>query len=334
LEVTFSTMSVPFVLRDDEITAALPIHSRVRVFHDMYKQAEGCFWTVDEIKFDRDRIDWEKLNSDEQFFIGTILSFFAPSDIIVNNNLADNFLRIFKHFHIARLLTFQMMIEGTHAETYATQIDILPIPQEQKNNLLDSLRTMPVIKAKNDWCGMWTPERASIGECLVAWACVEGIFFSGAFCAIFWLKKRNLMPGLTFSNELISRDEGLHRDTSVALFHALAEDGGPEHVPSTERIIDIVRQAVDLEKEFICKALPVELIGMNSALMSEYIEFVADHLCVALGVGRIFNVANPFPWMDMISIEGKTNFFEKRVGEYAKSTIASNEDTLELDADF
>lgn len=308
---------------ESDVMSALPIPSSLRHIYDMYKKAEGCFWTLDEIDFSHDRKDWEeKLNDDERHFLSMVLAFFSASDIIVNNNLGDNFLRELKPFVVRQLLTFQMMIENVHSLTYATTIDVLVPDPDRKLALLDALKSFPPVQAKAAWCDRWTdPMTASLGERLVAWACVEGIFFSGSFCALFWLKKRNLMPGVTFSNELISRDEGLHRDTSIALFHLLPHSQRPDE----ERVLEIVLSAVSKEKGFVCDALPVNLIGMNARMMATYIEFVADHLLSSLGYGTHFNVTNPFPWMDMISIEGKTNFFEKRVGEYAKSKIPRTE---------
>ena len=308
---------------DDEVMSALPIPVELRHIYDMYKKAEGCFWTLDEIDFSHDRKDWEeKLTEDERHFLSMVLAFFSASDIIVNNNLGDNFMRELKPFVVRQLLTFQMMMENIHSLTYATTIDALVPDPKRKHDLLDALRIFPPVQAKAAWCDRWTnPETASLGERLVAWACVEGIFFSGSFCALFWLKKRNLMPGVTFSNELISRDEGLHRDTSIALFHLLPERARPDHA----RILEIVCDAVVKEKGFVCDALPVDLIGMNARTMATYIEFVADHLLSSLGYDTHYDAANPFPWMDMISIEGKTNFFEKRVGEYSKAKIPRTE---------
>lgn len=321
-----SEISVPMLCREDEILSALPVRPELRIIHDMYKRAEGSFWTLDEIDFSQDKLDWDtKMSADDRHFFSTVFAFFSASDIIVNNNLGDNFLREFKPFVVKQLLTFQMMIENIHSVTYATTIDILIPDPAEKLKLLDALRHFPAVKAKAEWCDRWTdPASATLGERLVAWACVEGIFFSGSFCALFWLKKRNLMPGATFSNELISRDEGLHRDTSVALFKLLE----PEFRPTPLRVLEIVLSAVQFEKAFVCDALPVDLIGINSRTMAQYIEFVADHLLSSLGMATHFAVQNPFPWMDLISVEGKTNFFEKRVGEYAKSKIPMNDTAL------
>jgi ribonucleotide reductase beta subunit family protein with ferritin-like domain len=311
------------LLRDDPIMSALPVAPELEHIHAMYKRAEGAFWTVDEVDFAQDRRDWEtKLTDEERHFLSMVLAFFSASDIIVNNNLADTFLREFKPFVVRRLLTYQMMMENIHSETYALTIDVLVPDRARKLRLLNALQEVPAVQHKAAWCGRWSdPASASLGERLVAWACVEGIFFSGSFCALFWLKSRNLMPGTTFTNELISRDEGLHRETSVALYHLL-----PAAMrPSAERVLEIVTSAVAHERDFINHALPENLTGMNAALMGQYIECVADHLLRALGLANHYGSANPFPWMDMISMEGKTNFFEKRVGEYAKAKIARNE---------
>jgi ribonucleotide reductase beta subunit family protein with ferritin-like domain len=311
------------LLQDDEVMSALPVRPELQHIHDMYKKAEGAFWTVDEIDFAQDRHDWEtKLTEEERGFLSMVFAFFSASDIIVNNNLADTFLREMKPFVVRRLLTYQMMMENIHSETYAITIDVLVPDKARKLRLLDALREVPAVREKAAWCDRWSdPAAASLGERLVAWACVEGIFFSGSFCALFWLKSRNLMPGATFSNELISRDEGLHRDTSVALFHLLPAD----QKPSPERRLEIVTSAVAHEKAFIMHALPQNLAGMNADMMGCYIECVADNLLRALAMDGHYGTPNPFPWMDMISLPGKTNFFEKRVGEYAKARVAKNQ---------
>jgi ribonucleotide reductase beta subunit family protein with ferritin-like domain len=323
------------LLEEDEVMSALPVRPELQHIHDMYKKAEGAFWTLDEIDFAQDRHDWEtKLNEEERGFLSMVFAFFSASDIIVNNNLADTFLREFKPFVVRRLLAFQMMMENIHSETYAITIDVLVPDKARKLRLLNALRDVPAVREKAAWCERWSDLSVPLGERLVAWACVEGVFFSGSFCALFWLKSRNLMPGTTFTNELISRDEGLHRETSVALYHLL-----PAAMrPSPERVLEIVTSAVGHERDFITHSLPENLAGMNAGLMGEYIECVADNLLRALGLPDHYRSANPFPWMDMISIEGKTNFFEKRVGEYAKARIARNEgadDQLDFnDEDF
>jgi ribonucleotide reductase beta subunit family protein with ferritin-like domain len=311
------------LLQEDPVMSALPVRPELQHIHDMYKKAEGAFWTVDEVDFGQDRHDWEtKLTEAERGFLGMVFAFFSASDIIVNNNLAETFLRELKPFVVRRLLAFQMMMENIHSETYAITIDVLVPDKDKKLRLLDALREVPAVREKAAWCDRWSdPATATLGERLVAWACVEGIFFSGSFCALFWLKSRNLMPGATFSNELISRDEGLHRETSVALFHLLPED----QKPSPERCLEIVASAVRHETAFIGHALPQNLAGMNADLMGQYIQCVADNLLRALRLPNHFGTHNPFPFMDMISLPGKTNFFEKRVGEYAKARVARNQ---------
>ena len=306
----------------DPILSALPKRPEFAEIDHLYERAESAFWTVHEIDFSQDRAHWDALTPPERQFISWILAFFSASDIIVNNNLGENFLREFLPFSIRRLLAFQMMIENTHSMTYATNIEeLIPDPAE-KLRLLDALSTFPPIQRKAAWCERWTdPATATLGERLVAWACVEGIFFSGSFCALFWLKKRNLMPGTTFANELISRDEGLHRDTSIALYRLLPAGDKVSYA----RLLEIVVSAVDFEKAFIGEAMPEGLTGMNAGLMGQYIEFVADHLITSLGFAAHYGTPNPFPWMDLISLEGKTNFFERRVGEYSRSTVPGNE---------
>jgi len=296
-----------------------------------YKRAEASFWTAEEIDLQTDLIDWEtKLNDNERHFVKHILAFFAASDGIVNENLAENFLSEVQYTEAKFFYGFQIAIENIHSETYSLLIDTYIKEKEEKNYLFNAIETMPCVREKADWALKWI-EEGSFAERLVAFAAVEGIFFSGSFCSIFWLKKRGLMPGLSFSNELISRDEGLHCDFACLLYK--------NHVTnklSKEKIEKIILNAVEIEKEFILEALPVKLIGMNSELMSEYIEFVADRLLVELGNSKVFNVSNPFDFMDMISIQGKTNFFEKRVGEYQKAGVLNNDSQTKftLDEDF
>ena len=260
--------------------------------------------------------DWDGLTNDEQHFISNVLAFFAASDGIINENLASNFATEVQCVEARCFYGFQIAMENIHSETYSLLIDTYVKNQKEKVRLLNAIKTVPSVMKKADWALKWCDRNnASFGERLVAFAAVEGIFFSGSFCAIFWLKKRGLMPGLAFSNELISRDEGLHCDFACLLYSKLTnklQEG---------RIIDIVTSAVEIEKEFVVDSLPVELIGMNSKLMCEYIEFCADRLLVALGLSKHYNAINPFEWMEMISLQGKTNFFEKRVGEYAKSGV-------------
>ncbi len=292
-----------------------------------YKKAEASFWTAEELDLSQDPKDWkEKLNDNERFFIENVLAFFAASDGIVNENLAVNFTNEVQYPEAKFFYGFQIMMENIHSETYSLLIDTYVNDDEKKAKLLNAIETMPPVKKKAEWALKWV-ESESFIERLVAFCVVEGIFFSGSFCSLFWLKKRGLMPGLTFSNELISRDEGMHCDFAALLYN--------EHIVnklSRERILEIILDAVEIEKEFITEALPVSLIGMNSELMTQYIEFVADGLLKDLKQEPYFNVENPFDFMVNIALEGKTNFFEKRVGEYQKSGIA-NENVSAFDSD-
>jgi ribonucleoside-diphosphate reductase subunit M2 len=297
----------------------------------MYKQALACFWTVEEVDLTYDVKDWDGLTNDEQHFISNVLAFFAASDGIINENLATNFATEVQCVEARCFYGFQIAMENIHSETYSLLIDTYVKNQKEKVRLLNAIKTVPSVMKKAEWALKWCDRNsASFGERLVAFAAVEGIFFSGSFCAIFWLKKRGLMPGLAFSNELISRDEGLHCDFACLMYSKLTnklQEG---------RIIDIVKSAVDIEKEFVVNSLPVELIGMNSKLMCEYIEFCADRLIVALGFTKYYSTVNPFEWMEVISLQGKTNFFEKRVGEYAKSRVGviAEEQIFSTDAAF
>ena len=290
-------------------------------------------WTAEEIDLAPDIVDWStKLNDDERFFIKHVLAFFAASDGIVNENLAENFLSEVQYTEAKFFYGFQVMMENVHSETYSLLIDTYIKDAKEKDYLLNAIETFDPVKKKAEWALNWI-ENGSFAQRLVAFAAVEGIFFSGSFCSIFWLKKRGLMPGLTFSNELISRDEGLHCDFAVMLYN--------NHLAnkiSKEEVEEIITRAVEIEKEFVTDSLPVKLIGMNADLMSQYIEFVADRLLVELGNEKVYNVSNPFDFMDMINLQGKTNFFEKRVGEYQKSGVknSSSDDTMtfSLDSDF
>jgi ribonucleoside-diphosphate reductase beta chain len=296
-----------------------------------YKKAEASFWTAEEIDLSTDLVDWEnKLNDDEKHFVKHILAFFAASDGIVNENLAENFLSEVQYTEAKFFYGFQVAIENIHSETYSLLIDTYIKDTKEKNYLFNAIDTLDCVRKKADWALRWIDE-GSFQERLVAFAAVEGIFFSGSFCSIFWLKKRGLMPGLSFSNELISRDEGLHCDFACLLYNNHVVNKLPK-----EHIKKIILDAVEIEKEFILEALPVKLIGMNSDLMSQYIEFVADRLLSELQCEKHFNVTNPFDFMDMISIQGKTNFFEKRVAEYQKAGVmADKEDqTFRLDDEF
>jgi ribonucleoside-diphosphate reductase beta chain len=295
----------------------------------MYKQAEASFWTAEEVDLQADLQDWEhKLNADEKHFIKHVLAFFAASDGIVNENLVLNFMREVQVPEARCFYGFQVAIENIHAEMYSLLIDTYIKDEEEKTFLFNALQTLPCVEKKGRWALNWIDNAPTFAHRLIAFAAVEGIFFSGSFCSIYWLKKRGLMPGLTFSNELISRDEGLHCDFACYLYSQLQNKLDPKEVEA------IITEAVEFEKEFVTDALPVSLIGMNATLMSEYIEFVADRLLVSLGNEKVYNTANPFSWMEMISLQGKTNFFEKRVGEYQKAGVGQKEKAFTMDDDF
>ena len=303
--------------------------------HDIwewYKKCEASFWTAEEIDLSEDLNDWkEKLTDDERYFIKHILAFFAASDGIVNENLAENFVNEVQYSEAKFFYGFQIMMENIHSETYSLLIDTYVKDPKEKDNLFNAIETFPAIKKKADWALKWI-DSDSFAERLIAFAAVEGIFFSGAFCSIFWLKKRGLMPGLSFSNELISRDEGVHCDFAVHLHNNHLVNQVPK-----ERIREILVDALNIEREFITETLPACLIGMNSKLMVQYLEFVADRLLVELNCEKEYNVTNPFDFMDMISLQGKTNFFEKRVSEYQKAGVLNNDTKSEgfsTDEDF
>lgn len=296
---------------------------------EMYKKHEASFWTAEEIDLSGDLKDWENLNNGERHFISHILAFFAASDGIVNENLAVNFMSEVQVPEARCFYGFQIMMENIHSETYALLIDTYIKDNKEKDHLFHAIDTVPAVKKKAEWALRWI-DNGTFAERLVAFAAVEGIFFSGSFCSIFWLKKRGLMPGLTFSNELISRDEGLHCEFACLLYRMLSNK-----LPE-EQIHSIIRDAVEIEKEFITEALPVDLIGMNAKLMKQYIEFVADRWIDELGYTKIYGASNPFDFMEMISLQGKTNFFEKRVGDYQKSGVLSGRETqsFSLEEDF
>jgi ribonucleotide reductase beta subunit family protein with ferritin-like domain len=295
----------------------------------MYKKQVECFWRAEEIDLSKDLVQWEMLDEKEKYFISMILAFFAASDGIVLENLAARFMGEVQLSEARAFYGFQIAMENIHSETYSLLIDTYIKDREEKQTLFKAIDNFPCIKKKADWAIKWIQDkRSSFATRLIAFACIEGIFFSGAFCSIFWLKKRGLLPGLTFSNELISRDEALHTEFAVLLYNKLSKK------VAKSRINEIIKEAVDIEKEFICDALPCRLIGMNSELMCQYIEFVADRLLVQFGNDKIYNSKNPFDFMEMISIEGKTNFFEKRVAEYSLADKTKNEDVFDFDADF
>ena len=295
----------------------------------MYKQQQACIWTAEEIDLGQDVTDWEnKLNSDEQHFIKHVLAFFAASDGIVNENIAENFVNEVQYTEAKMFYGFQIMMENIHSETYSLLIDTYIKDKNEQNHLFNAIDTVPAIKRKAEWAIKWINSDSFV-ERLIAFAAVEGIFFSGSFCSIFWLKKRGLMPGLTFSNELISRDEGMHCDFACHLYN--------HHIEkklSDKKIKEIICGALEIEKEFILEALPVRLIGMNSDLMKQYLEFVADRLLMSLGVNKVYNSTNPFDFMENIAIQGKTNFFEKRVAEYQKAGVNNNSSIEDLNTNF
>ena len=317
----------PLLAPDDNRFVMFPIQ------HDdiwqMYKKQVDCFWRAEEIDLSKDLDNWESLNQDEKYFISMILAFFAASDGIVLENLASRFMRDVQLSEARAFYGFQIAMENIHSETYSLLIETYIKDKEEKNKLFNAIEHFPCIKKKSDWAQKWIHDnRSSFASRLIGFACVEGIFFSGAFCSIYWLKKRGLMPGLTFSNELISRDEALHCEFAVLLYSKLNKK--LEQV----RIHEIIKEAVEIESEFICEALPCRLIGMNSELMTQYIKFVADRLCVQLGYKKIYNVTNCFDFMELISLESKTNFFEKKTDAYALANKEKNEDIFKLNDDF
>jgi ribonucleoside-diphosphate reductase beta chain len=327
--MTHISQTEPLLVEDPNRFVLFPIkHNDIWQF---YKKAEASFWTAEEIDLQQDLNDWEnRLNEGEKHFISHVLAFFAASDGIVNENLAVNFLSEVQYAEAKCFYGFQIMMENIHSETYSLLIDTYIKNPVEKDKMLRAVDTIPCVKKKADWALRWI-ENGNFAERLIAFAAVEGIFFSGSFCSIFWLKKRGLMPGLSFSNELISRDEGLHCDFACMLY--------TDHIKNQldpQAIYDIILDAVEIEKEFVSDALPVSLIGMNAAMMCEYIEFVADRLLVALGLQKQYNATNPFDFMEMISLQGKTNFFEKRVAEYQKSGVMSEKESMafSMDADF
>lgn len=307
-----------------------PIAPQETVLYQYYKKAVASFWTVEEIEFAKDKEDWEKLTQNEQYFIKHVLAFFAGSDGIVQENLASRFSAEVNS-PVARLFYgMQTAMEGIHSETYSLLIDQYVKDKDEQMKYFRAIDTLPCVRSKAKWALKWIESNDDFLTRLVAFACVEGIFFSGSFCAIYWIKKRGLLPGLTFSNELISRDEGLHTEFAVSLYHTY------ENKLSTSTIHEIIQSAVEQEIEFICDALPCSLIGMNAKDMTQYIQFVADRLAVQLGTPKIYKVQNPFDFMELISLEGKTNFFEKKVSEYSKPGVGMKKEdmVIRLDEDF
>lgn len=319
-------LTEPLLSPDDNRFVMFPIK------HDdvwkMYQKQVDCFWRPEEIDLTKDISNWESLNEDERYFLSMILAFFAASDGIVLENLAMRFMNDVQLSEARAFYGFQIAMENIHSHTYSLLIETYIKDKEEKNKLFNAISHFPCIKKKADWAQKWIHDnRSSFATRLVAFACVEGIFFSGAFCSIYWVKKRGLMPGLTFSNELISRDEALHCEFAILLYSKLIKK------MNKARIHEIIKEAVEIETEFICEALPCRLIGMNSQMMTQYVQFVADRLCVQLGYDKIYQVNNPFDWMELISLEGKTNFFERKVGEYSLANKTS-QDAFVFSDDF
>ena len=317
----------PLLLEDQNRFVMFPIQDQS--IWDMYKKQVDCFWRAEEVDLSNDYTDWKTLNDDEKHFISMVLAFFAASDGIVLENLGSRFMAEVQLSEARAFYGFQIAMENIHSQMYSLLIETYIQNNDEKMKLFHALENFPCIKKKADWAIKWINDnRSSFATRLIAFACVEGIFFSGAFCSIYWLKKRGLMPGLTFSNELISRDEALHTEFAILLYKKLLRK------VQKNKVYDIVKEAVEIEKEFITEALPCRLIGMNSVLMSQYIEFVADRLLVQLGYDKIYNSLNPFNFMELISVESKTNFFEKRVSEYALADKTKEEDIFNLDCEF
>ena len=321
------TTTDPLLLDDDNRFVMFPIqHNDI---WQMYKKQIDCFWRPEEIDLSKDVVQWNTLNDKEKYYIKMILSFFAASDGIVIENLGMRFMSEIQNSEARAFYGFQIAMENIHSETYSLLIETYIKDKSEKTQMFNAIQEFACIKKKADWSIKWIQDkRSSFATRLLAFACVEGIFFSGAFCSIYWLKQRGLMPGLTFSNELISRDEALHTEFAVLLYSKL------EKKIKKTKVHEMIKEAVDMEKEFITEALPCRLIGMNAKLMKQYIEFVADRLSLQLGYDTIYDSKNPFDFMEMISIEGKTNFFEKRVGEYALATKDKGADVFSFGEDF
>ena len=319
--------SEPLLAPDDNRFVMFPIQHQD--IWEMYKKQVDCFWRAEEIDLSKDLTHWESLNADEKHFVSLILAFFAASDGIVLENLAVRFMSDVQVSEARAFYGFQIAMENIHSQTYSLLIETYIKNEDEKMKLFQAINHYPCIKKKSDWAQKWIKDnRSGFATRLVAFACVEGIFFSGAFCSIFWLKKRGLMPGLTFSNELISRDEALHCEFAILLYNKLVKK-----MPKN-KIHELVKEAVDIETEFICEALPCRLIGMNSKMMTQYIQFVADRLCLQLGYDKIYDVTNPFDFMELISLEGKTNFFERVVSDYSLANKTVDKNTFEFSEDF
>lgn len=321
------TVSEPLLTPDDNRFVMFPIKDQD--IWQMYKKQVDCFWRAEEIDLSKDIDHWNGLEDNERFFISTILAFFAGSDGIVLENLASRFMGEVQLAEARAFYGFQIAMENIHSQTYSMLIDSYIKNEAEKTKLFRAIEHFPCIQKKAEWAQKWIKDnRSSFATRLIAFACVEGIFFSGAFCSIFWMKKRGLMPGLTFSNELISRDEALHTEFAILLYNKL------QNKVKKSKVYEIIKDAVTIETEFICEALPCKLIGMNADMMTQYIQFVADRLCVQLGNDKIYNVTNPFSWMEIISLQKKTNFFEQRVSEYALATVTKDETIFDLNENF
>jgi ribonucleoside-diphosphate reductase subunit M2 len=321
------TQNEPLLAPDDNRFVMFPI--KYDDIWKMYQTQIDCFWRAEEIDLTKDSTHWDSLSQEERYFLSMILAFFAASDGIVLENLASRFMNEVQVSEARAFYGFQIAMENIHSQTYSLLIETYIKDKEEKSKLFNAIEHFPCIKKKSDWAQKWIHDnRSSFATRLVAFACVEGIFFSGAFCSIYWMKKRGLMPGLTFSNELISRDEALHCEFAVLLYSKLVKK------IDKARIHEIIKEAVDIETEFICEALPCKLIGMNSQLMTQYIQFVADRLSVQLGYKKIYGVGNPFDFMELISLEGKTNMFERKVSEYSMANKTQTENVFELTENF
>ena len=319
--------SEPLLAPDDNRFVMFPIQHQD--IWEMYKKQVDCFWRAEEIDLSKDLTHWESLNADEKHFVSMILAFFAASDGIVLENLAVRFMSDVQLSEARAFYGFQIAMENIHSQTYSLLIETYIKNEDEKMRIFQAIDHFTCIKKKSDWAQKWIKDnRTGFATRLVAFACVEGIFFSGAFCSIFWLKKRGLMPGLTFSNELISRDEALHCEFAILLYNKLVKK-----MPKN-KIHELIKEAVDIETEFICEALPCRLIGMNSKMMTQYIQFVADRLCLQLGYDKLYDVTNPFDFMELISLEGKTNFFERVVSDYSLANKTVDENTFEFNEDF
>jgi len=325
-------MNTTEILTDDEEKRYVIFPIKHDQIWRMYKRAEANFWTTEEVDLEKDKIDWKKLTDGERYFIESVLAFFAASDGIVNENLVERFCQEVKILEAKFFYGFQVAMENIHSEMYSVLIETYVKNIERQNHLFNAIDTMPSVGRKAQWALKWINSKdAPFANRVVGFAAVEGIFFSGSFCSIFWLKKRGLMPGLCHANELISRDEGMHTEFAVLMYEYLKDK------PPPETVINIIKEAVEIEKEFITESLPCELLGMNNKLMAEYIEYIADRLLLMFKIKKVYNTVNPFDWMELISVQGKTNFFEKRVGEYANKSnpnIDQSENVIEFDVDF